>query len=461
VCRFSVIMNFSAAAGFRRVALWLTLSGLALPGGMKCEAATFTTFDVPGAIGTYPQSINNRGSITGYYYDSLGIRHGFLRTPDGSIISFDAPDAVTVYGEISFSGGTIPVSINDQESIRVAIAPFSAFHDSTTNLAGQLVPSCITVTCGQGAITGYYPDSSGRAHGFLRTPNGGFATIDVPSARGVEATATYPLSINNLGAITGHYLGSLEGLSGDAFGFVRARDGSFLPFAAFSGGQETSGVSINASGAIAGIYVVLDGDVSIARGFLRASDGSITRFGAVPGTLQTLVDTYPRSINASKAITGSYLTKPSPFSQANTGGTIAGSFASSSGSSWHGFLRTPDGHITTFDVRGAVGVGVVCPPESPSGTNPVSINASGMITGYYVDSSGFVHGFLRAPDGSIAGFDAPGAAPLSCPSANTIGPGVLNGPGGGTNPVGINVRGTITGSYFDSSGVAHGFVRNP
>src|SRR5438876_10012447 len=40
---------------------------------------------------------------------------------------------------------------------------------------------------------------------------------------------------------------------------------------------------------------------------------------------------------------------------------------------------------------------------------PVSINQNGAITGSYVDARGASHGFLRAPDGTITTFDVPGA----------------------------------------------------
>jgi len=55
------------------------------------NAGTFVTFDVPGAISTGPNSINNSGAITGGYFDAGGLLHSFLRTSDGTITPFDAP----------------------------------------------------------------------------------------------------------------------------------------------------------------------------------------------------------------------------------------------------------------------------------------------------------------------------------------------------------------------------------
>jgi hypothetical protein len=55
---------------------------------------------------------------------------------------------------------------------------------------------------------------------------------------------------------------------------------------------------------------------------------------------------------------------------------------------YHGFLRAPDGTITTFD-----------PPGAVHGTFPAGINPAGAITGSYTDANGFSHGFLGFPTG--------------------------------------------------------------
>ena len=78
------------------------------------------------------------------------------------------------------------------------------------------------------------------------------------------------------------------------------------------------------------------------------------------------------------------------------------------------------------------------------GTFPISINAGGEITGMYFDTNNAYHGFLRAADGTITEFDAPGA-----------------GTGGhrGTTPLSIDAAGDITGIYTDNSALRHGFMR--
>jgi hypothetical protein len=100
---------------------------------------------------------------------------------------------------------------------------------------------------------------------------------------------------------------------------------------------------------------------------------------------------------------------------------------------FHGYLRAPDGTIATFDAPGA-GTGAT------QGTYPSAITPTGIITGYYADAAFLLHGFLRGPGGTIVSFDAPGGT-----STATI-------------PLGINPAGTITGYYYSDAAAVHGFV---
>src|SRR4029453_6901325 len=53
---------------------------------------TITTIDVTGASNTYGASIDQAGTVTGFYLQN-GFDHGFLRTKDGSILTFDPPES--------------------------------------------------------------------------------------------------------------------------------------------------------------------------------------------------------------------------------------------------------------------------------------------------------------------------------------------------------------------------------
>jgi hypothetical protein len=80
-------------------------------------------------------------------------------------------------------------------------------------------------------------------------------------------------------------------------------------------------------------------------------------------------------------------------------------------------------------------------PPGSTSTMPSGITAFGVVVGSYVDSSGVQHGFLRNLAGSFTTFDPLGS--------------VL------TTATAINPEGTVTGAWNDASGVTHGFVRTP
>jgi len=148
---------------------------------------------------------------------------------------------------------------------------------------------------------------------------------------------------------------------------------------------------------------------------LRSADGTVTIFG-VPGASPN-PGTLPRDINPSGEIVGVY----SPGENYNT----------------RGFVRSPKGTITTLSPSGAVV------------TDPLSINASGEITGWYVyegvNPPG--HGFILSPGGTLTSFDFPDPT------------------GVGTYPQTISSSGEIAGYYLhgesDGNFVIHAFVRKP
>jgi hypothetical protein len=199
--------------------------------------------------------------------------------------------------------------------------------------------------------------------------------------------------------------------------------------------------------------------------------------GAGTGAYQ---GTYAENINQRGVITGFYVDANFVF---------------------HGYLRSPDGKFTTFDVPGAT---------AGEGTFPYGLNAEGATVGYWNDVNDAFHAFLRKPDGTIVSFTDPnectGADYQGCQGtgffginasgaiaggyldANFVQHALLVGsdgkvtsfeaPGAGTTPDsnptnytfqgtsptggdGLNQQGAITGSYVDTSFVSHGFLRGP
>jgi hypothetical protein len=321
------------------------------------------TFDVPGEMsvagsfdGTFPESINDAGAVAGYYLDGNTLYHGFLRSPRGEFLTFDAPGTGTSVG----FRWTFPNSINS--------------------------PSSISIN-NRGTVTGNYVDSNNVSHGFLRSPGGEFITLDAPGASSAAGSfdGTFPSSINNGGAITGNYIDANEVIHG----FLRSPGGEFTTFDApgvssvAAPGYGTFPKRINDAGAITGHFTDVH---NVIRGFVRSPSGKFTTFDA-PGASSVAAfgyGTFPKGINAAGAITGH-------FTDAH--GVI------------HAFLRSPGGEFTTIDAPGASSVAAF-----GYGTLPESINDAGAVTGHYADEHGVIHGFLRSPSGKLTSFDAPGAA---------------------------------------------------
>ena len=357
---------------------------------IQAPAQKIITFDAPGADltpgdynGTYASSVNVWGAIAGVYQDTNSVYHGFLRSPQGGFITFEAPgaDTTTAYN------GTSPNSINDL-----------------------------------GVITGGYFDVNGFEHGFLRSPEGKFTTFDVPGAGGY---GTNPIAINLEGAVVGYYTDSNYSFHA----FLRNPDGKFTtwvgPDACTGNGSEgcygTGASNVNAFGIVAGGFEDNNG-YFVHHGLVRSPDGKLKTFD-VPG-----------------AGTGSSQGTGCPGCAVglNQFGAIGGIY-SDANSVNHGFLRSPDGKITTFDAPGA-GTGIYQGTGCPSDC-PVSLNDWGAITGVYIDANYVFHGYLRSPEGKIATVDPLGST--------------------GTVPSSINDFGIITGDYLDANNVYHSFVRTP
>src|SRR5207248_1784333 len=108
----------------------------------------------------------------------------------------------------------------------------------------------------------------------------------------------------------------------------------------------------------------------------------------------------------------------------------------------HGYVRSSQGVITVFDAPGAgTGPGQGTFPYN----SPQLINPNGASTGFYTDSVGALHGFVRDDNGVITTFDAPGAGTAA---------------GQGTQSFAISPEGEIPGFYFDGTGAVHGFLRD-
>jgi hypothetical protein len=356
------------------------------------QQPTITTIDAPhaGAIrgyGTEAIAICPAGQIAGLYADYSNAIHAYVRTTDGKITTFDAPNAAG-------GGGTIPL-------------PTFGYTPGTYAVAGD---AC-------GIVTGYEIDSRNVAHGYVRGADGTFTMFDVPDAGTGYLQGTFAGNMSMSGeVIAGYYIDA----SGMNHGFLRAGNGAIttfdVPAAAKGPGLGTStfwAQCVNSAGAVTGSYYDQNGAL---HGFVRAPDGTITTFDAPGAGTGSGQGTLACAINPAGAIAG--------LSQDNNG-------------VYHGLLRTADGKITIFDIP-AAGTG------AGQGTQGEGINPSGVVTGYYTDANNLSHGYVRAVDGTYTFFDVPAAG---------------TGSGQGTFPMTNNPAGSIVGFYVDNNGAYHGFVR--
>jgi len=224
-----------------------------------------------------------------------------------------------------------------------------------------------------------------------------FRTVDVPGAYGTEVNA-----LNDHGTLVGTYF---TDQGAENFGFIE--QGTQLTTLNY---PNTSGVTwaagINDRGYVVGIYNDAGGS---GHGWMRTPDGTFTQ------------------IDDPLAANGPGLgTSPSTI---NNAGVIVGYYFDSSGAA-HGYIDD-DGTFKTIDAPGA---GTM----ADQGTALTDITDNGLILGFYIDPNGVSHGFIYT-SGRFIDFNAPGAGTSA---------------GQGTYPAGIGQNGVIAGTDENASGYA-------
>ncbi len=280
-------------------------------GFIRTPWGSFISFDAPGAglgagldEGTLAYSINDWGAVAGQYEDPNLVFHAFIRYPNGSFVTFDAPGA----GTGAFAG-TVALAINIEGDTGGYYADNSGtFHGFVRSKGGPAVSfdpsgSVATFVCqetclnDEGAAVGYYVDADGVLHGFLRMRDGIVTSIDAPGAGTAAGFGTLAASINNAGEIAGYVVDD----NNVAHAFIRHADGRFgpdvnVPGAYTGAGGGTVIYGINAAGMTTGVWE----DVNLTfHGFARSRDGHIARFDA-PGANDGVpfAGTRPTMINA-------------------------------------------------------------------------------------------------------------------------------------------------------------------
>ena len=310
---------------------------------------SYLSFAVPGALGTYPMSLNKSMVVTGYYLASPTVARGFVRDAEGTITTFD------VWGGL----WTEPESIN-----------------------------------AHGDITGFFEVVAGVPQGFLRYADGRIIKINPPCTEYLYlCNMSQPVSINDYGEIAGSYpyLGA-----GAPAGFTRSKAGDFTTYHFGQGASYgTVFTGINASGDMVG--------------FTDQSD-SVTGLGtgAFPVKPSKCVEaTLDESVNANGVVAGWY-THDIPSGSDPCGLKITSAYVNFGKGVLTAF--TPPGTLVTSPRPGYEEGGVTFLGDDAAtleGPGRLSINQSGSITGSYLDAAGAQHGFVRNPYGTVTSFDPP------------------------------------------------------
>jgi hypothetical protein len=355
----------------------------------KSNHGTLIEFDGPDAstvatFGTQALANNDFGAVVGYWVDSNVIPHAFLRTPEGQFIAFDAPGADLNKGD---NGGTVAIAVN--------------------NL---------------GVIAGQFEDTNFVFHGFIRYPNGFIFEFDDPSA-GSTADALPPqgtiaANVNSRGDTAGYYMDS----NGTEHGFIRYHDGNFVTV-----DPENSLATmicletcLTDDGTTTGFYV--DSNTLTYRGFIRSPAGQYTIFdgpevnsqptqGTLSSSISALGVTAGYSFNGEgtaigylRTRDGKFFSFEDPLASPAIGtaafaldifGVTTGQYNDSNGGS-HGFERTANALYANFD---APDNGDNCVPALflCQGTRPSTNNLWGEVAGWYIDSTSVFHGLVWIP----------------------------------------------------------------
>ena len=388
--------DFEDYAGYTRVPDGEKEVGFTLIDGV------FTTYDFPGAKNTYFYALGNDGTAAGYYEDSDGLHHGVI-LEDGELRQYDFPGAVEteIYG-VSDATGALTGSITDASRVR------RGFSGETIIEVPGATETYADFANLQGSIVGSYVDADSLYHAFIRNPDGSFTSLNFPHPETIEylfvhgfnQAFIFVLRFKRVGDITRTYVGGNAGL----YEFR------------FPGSVSTEGWNINEDGSVVGYYDSPDGR---RHGFIARPDAD-----TAPHVTYDPVEVSPTGA----AYTFESIDVPGVDFLAVTASSdfedYAGNTRSPNGERMLGFTLI-HGVFTTYDFPGA------------KNTYFYALSNTGIAAGHYEDSDGLYHGVVLV-DGELRQYDFPGAV-------QTFIHGISD------------ASGALTGSFIDDSGVRRGF----
>ena len=409
--------------------------------GFTLIDGVFETYDFPGSQKTHFYALGNNGLAAGHYQDSDGLYHGVI-VENGEMRQEDFPGAVQteIYG-YSDSTGAMTGNFTDASGIRRG---FSG--DEIIEYPGATETYADFVS-GLDNIVGSYVDTKGIFHAYLRGPGGSFATLDIPAVSNLEYFFLH--GINNALIAVGR--AKAEGdvprtYAGNPVGLQELK---------FPGSVSTEGWNVNQDNSIVGHYDSADGR---RHGFIaRPKAGTPqSRPGVVPPPLKYTFESIDVPGVDFLAVTAS-----------DDFGNYAGNMRRPDSEKDVGFTLI-NGVFTTYDF-----------PDS-QGTYFYALGNDGTAAGHYRNSDGLYHGvilengelrqedFPDAVQTEIYGLsDATGALTGNFIDADGVRRGfsgdiIIERPGASATYADfVSFVGNVVGSYVDTEGIYHAYMRSP
>jgi probable HAF family extracellular repeat protein len=131
------------------------------------KKGVFTSFDPPGAVSSAASTVNPSGAVVGFFTDSGGVGHGYLRY-HGTFTTIDFPGATFTFAGAINPKGDIVGEYNDTAGVGHAFLLSNGVFTSF-DFPGAIFTDASGINPG-GIIVGVYVDSANAEHGFIRTP---------------------------------------------------------------------------------------------------------------------------------------------------------------------------------------------------------------------------------------------------------------------------------------------------
>ena len=409
--------------------------------GFTLIDGVFETYDFPGSQKTHFYALGNNGLAAGHYQDSDGLYHGVI-VENGEMRQYHFPGAVQteIYG-YSDSTGAMTGNFTDASGVRRG---FSG--DEIIEYPGATETYADFVS-GLNNIVGSYVDTKGIFHAYLRGPGGSFATLDIPRVSNLEYFFLH--GINNALIAVG------RAKAVDDVPRTYAGNPVGLQELKFPGSVSTEGWNVNQDNSIVGHYDSADGR---RHGFIARPKAGTPQ--ARPGVVPPALNYTFESIDV-PGVDFLAVTASSDFED------FAGNMRSADSEKDIGFTLI-NGVFNTYDFPGS------------QGTYFYALGNDGTAAGHYQDSDGLYHGVILK-DGEMRQYDFPDAVQTEiyglsdatgALTGNFIdadgvrrgfsGDTIVERPGASATYADfVSFVGNVVGSYVDTEGVYHAYMRSP